>query len=156
MNELVSHTDGEIVSVVTGTMVPANEISDEVFAQEMMGQTIGIKPKEGVIAAPANGVLEVMYPTGHAFAIRCNDGHGLLVHIGINTVAMKGNGFTVLHKQGDTVKAGEPLVKVDLKAVEKAGYDPITMLVVTEGDPIEYIDFGEVKQGQVINKNATV
>jgi len=109
-----------------------------------------------VIVAPANGDLEMVFETGHAFAVRMKDGTGLLVHIGVDTVNMKGQGFTVLKKQGDAVKAGEPIVKVDLKAVEAAGYSTQTMIVVTEpadeSKPVSYIAFGPVRAGQVITK----
>lgn len=84
------------------------------FAQEIMGQTIGFVPKNGLIVSPANGTLEVVFQTGHAFGVRMQDGTGLLVHIGINTVDMNGKGFKIFARQGDTVKAGQPIIFVDL------------------------------------------
>lgn len=147
------YKDSDIVSVAEGTFCAASEISDPVFAGEMLGQTVAFKLKNGSIVSPANGVLEVLYPTGHAFAVKMKDGTGLLVHIGINTVDMNGKGFNTLVKQGDTVKAGQPIVEVDLDAVKEAGYDSITMLIVAESvsdEKINYIECGEVQKGQII------
>ena len=148
--------DDAIVAVASGTLIGPDKIKDEMFSQEAMGQTIAVEPTSGVIVAPANGALEMVFETGHAFAVRMKDGTGLLVHIGVDTVNMKGEGFKMLKKQGDEVKAGEPVVQVDLKAVEAAGYSTQTMIVVTEpaneDTPVSYIGFGPVKAGQVITK----
>lgn len=144
----------DIVSLGNGKMISPKEINDPMFAEEMMGQTIEFILSDGEVVAPATGKLEVLFPTGHAFALRMNDGTGLLVHIGIDTVNLKGKGFKVLKKQGDKVKAGETVVKVDLDTVKQAGYDATTMLIVTEpihdGEKINFIDFGNVKKSQII------
>lgn len=144
----------DIVSLGNGKMISPKEINDPMFAEEMMGQTIGFILSDGEVVAPATGKLEVLFPTGHAFALRMNDGTGLLVHIGIDTVNLKGKGFKVLKKQGDKVKAGETVVKVDLDTVKQAGYDATTMLIVTEpihdGEKINFIDLGNVKKSQII------
>lgn len=149
-------SDSDIVAIGNGEMIEAKKISDVMFAQEMMGKTIGFILSDGEVVSPSNGTLEVLFPTGHAFALRMNDGTGLLVHIGIDTVNLKGKGFKVLKKQGDKVKAGETIVKVDLNEVKNAGYDSTTMLIVTEkaneDDKFEFIDFGNVQKGQVIRK----
>ena len=126
-------------------MISPKEINDPMFAEEMMGQTIGFILSDGEVVAPTTGRLEVLFPTGHAFALRMNDGTRLLIHIGIDTVNLKGKGFKVLKKQGDRVKAGEIVVKVDLDTVKQAGYDAITMLIVTEpihdGEKNNFIGF---------------
>ena len=144
----------DIVSLGNGKMISPKEINDPMFAEEMMGQTIGFILSDGEVVAPATGELEVLFPTGHAFALRMNDGTGLLVHIGIDTVNLKGKGFKVLKKQGDRVRAGEAVVKVDLDTVKQAGYDATTMRIVTEpiheGEKINFIDFGDVKKSQII------
>ena len=151
--ELVERADSDVVAVCTGKKIPTAEISDAVFAQEMMGKTIGIIPSESLVVSPANGTIEVLFPTGHAFGIRSNDGVGYLVHIGIDTVGMNGDGFKTLKKQGDTVKAGEPVVKVDFGKVKAQGLDPVTMLIITElpeGKEVNYTDFTDVKAGDLI------
>jgi glucose-specific phosphotransferase system IIA component len=154
--QLPVRRDQDIVSPVTGRLIPASELSDQMFQEEMMGQTIGIVPMDGTVCAPANGVLEVMYPTGHAFAVRRSDQEGILVHIGIDTVNLKGKGFRILKKQGDTVKAGEPIVLADISLIKSEGLDPSVMLVITEpaenGEKETYISSRDVMQGEIINQ----
>ncbi|MBP3275519.1 MAG: PTS glucose transporter subunit IIA [Kandleria sp.] len=104
------------------------------------------------MTSPANGVLSVLFPTGHAFGITTNDGTELLVHIGIDTVNLKGKGFNVLAKQGDHVLAGQPIIKVDRDLIKQEGYDLTTMLVVTNKKDIALKSSGKVKQGDNINK----
>lgn len=148
--------DNSVVAPVTGKMVSASELSDAVFAQEMLGQTVGIIPADNVVVAPANGTIEMIFDTGHAFGMKTDDGVGLLVHIGVDTVSLNGKGFKVFAKQGDAVKAGQKLVEVDFDAVKAAGLDPTVMLIVTEqpteGFKINYIDNADVEKGQVINQ----
>ena len=129
----------------------------KMLACEAMGQTVAVEPANGTIGAPANGVLESVFETGHAFTLRMKDGTGLLVHIGVDTVNLKGKGFAVLKKQGDTVAAGEPVVKVDLAAVKAAGYSTQTMTVVAEplddASPVSFMPFGAaVTRGQKLNR----
>ena len=150
---VAAHADNEIVAMANGELIPASQIQDEAFAQEVLGQTIAIEPTDGVIASPANGAIELIHDTGHAFGVRMADGTELLIHIGIDTVRMKGKGFRTLKKEGDAVKAGEPVVEVDLDAVKAAGYSMQTMLIITEtpgNGRIAYADFGPVNRGQTI------
>lgn len=147
--------DGVVIAMCDGEFIPAEKITDPVFAEGMMGKTVAIEPSTCDISSPVNGTLEAIFPTGHAFGVRSNDGTGYLVHIGIDTVAMNGEGFKVLKKQGDVVKAGETVVKVDFKKVENANHPKTTMLIVTEpvdGKEYNYVEFGQVKKGQVISK----
>ena len=146
-------SDDEFVAVANGTLVPLESVSDPAFASKMMGDGIAIELNEGTICAPCNGTLDVAYPTGHAFGITRNDGVGMIIHIGVNTVESNGKGFEVLANQGQIVKAGDPLVKVDLKTLSKK-YDMVTMLIVTDPNEkeISFIDCQEVKKGQIISK----
>lgn len=150
-----SFSDKDVVSPVKGKMIPCSEISDAVFSQEMMGQTIGFEPYDGVICSPVNGIIEVMFPTHHAIGIKAADGTGYLVHIGIDTVVLNGDGFKAFVKQGDNVKAGQKIVEVNLDKVKKAGYPLTTMLIVTEKPSddyrVKYIDCREVERAEVIN-----
>ena len=149
----VECADDEFVAVANGTLVPLESVSDPAFASKMMGDGIAIELNEGTICAPCNGTLDVAYPTGHAFGITRNDGVGMIIHIGVNTVESNGKGFEVLANQGQIVKAGDPLVKVDLKTLSKK-YDMVTMLIVTDPNEkeISFIDCQEVKKGQIISK----
>jgi glucose-specific phosphotransferase system IIA component len=147
------YEDSAVVAPVTGSVVKTADIPDPVFAQEMLGKTYAINPFGNKVVAPANGTLEVMFPTGHAFAVRMADGSGILVHIGIDTVNLKGKGFKALAKQGETVKAGQPIVQIDPELIKELGYNPITMLIVTE-NPTErefvFSDATSVQEGDII------
>lgn len=149
------YNDTDIIALADAKIVPTAEIKDAVFAQEMLGQTIAFHLYNDVIVAPCNGTLEVMFPTGHAFAIRRTDGMGILVHIGIDTVKLKGKYFKTFAKQGDQVKAGQKLVKVDREMVKEAGFDVTTMLIITEpaneGERVNFTCQGTVEKGQILN-----
>ena len=149
--------DDAIVAAVNGRFIGPDEIKDEMFAQQTMGQTVAIEPSDGTVSAPVNGKIEMIFETGHAFGMRMSDGTGLLIHIGVDTVNLKGQGFTVLKKAGDVVKAGEPIVRVDLDVLKKAGYSAQTMIVITEpvNDDVKvaFTEFGKtVKRGDILNK----
>ncbi|MDO4499966.1 MAG: PTS glucose transporter subunit IIA [Erysipelotrichaceae bacterium] len=151
---VIEVADNVVVAMCDGNFIPAKEIADPVFAEEMMGKTVAIEPTSNKIVSPVNGTLEVVFPTGHAFGVRATDGTAYLVHIGIDTVSLNGKGFKTLKNLGDTVKAGEIIVEVDFNEVEKAGYHKTTMLIITEpveGKTYNYIDFGEVNKAQQIN-----
>ena len=146
-------SDKAIVAVVDGEIIPTETIADETFAQSMMGKTIAIEPSNGNIVSPCNGKIELIFPTGHAFGVRMKDGTGIIVHIGIDTVKTKGDGFKVLKKQGDDVKAGEPVVKVDLDKLKKLGYILTAMTIISE--PIESRLYSDknlhiVKKGDIL------
>ena len=153
--ETKAYGDDELIAPCQGKLVTNAEISDPVFAENMMGKTIGFEPSEGTIVAPCNGKMEAVFPTGHAFGIRMNDGAGILVHVGIDTVSMNGDGFKVFKKQGESVKAGEKDVVCDLKKMKEKGLAATTMLIVTEpaeGKEYNFIDPQEVSLGQKVNK----
>ena len=105
-----------------------------------------------VLCSPANGILSVLFPTGHAFGVTRNDGVELLIHCGVNTVEAKGDGFRLLNKkQGDTVNAGDPIVEADLKKLS-ANYDMSTMLIITNpnGKEFHFLDPQPVTRGQSV------
>ena len=149
--------DNVIVALANGKFIGPDEMKDAMFSQQTMGQTVAIEPSDGVICAPVNGTIEMIFPTAHAFGMRMPDGTGLLIHIGVDTVNLKGQGFTLLKKEGDDVKAGEPVVRVDLDVLRNAGYSPQTMIVITEpveeGKLIDFAEFGrEVMRGEILSK----
>jgi len=148
-------SDESIVAMADGELLDIAKVKDPMFAEKMMGETTAFA-YEGdsvTVCAPANGTLSVLFPTGHAFGITMNNGVELLVHIGIDTVNSKGDGFRTLKKQGDAVKAGEPVVTVDLKKLRKS-YDMSTMLVVTDqaDHAIAFKDPCTVKRGDSVIK----
>lgn len=155
-DKLLKKKEEIIVAPASGKMIPASEINDPVFGEEMIGQTIGIIPSSGDIVCPVDGEVEVAFPTGHAFGIKGNDGNSYLVHIGIDTVSLAGKGFDAKLRQGQKVKAGELAVVMDIDHVKNAGLDPAVMLIVSEKKKddfkVDYIDYKDVEKGEKINK----
>lgn len=146
--------DDQMVAVADGKMIDLSAVKDEVFSSKALGDGIAFELKGNVIAAPCSGVLGVLAETGHAFGITRADGVEVLVHVGINTVEMNGTGFTNLAKAGDRVKAGQPLIKVDMDLLKGKGYDMTTMVIVTDtnGKTVEFKEYGNYKQGDLISK----
>ena len=121
----------EIASPVAGEIMPISQVSDPTFSQEMVGKGVAIMPSEGRFYAPADGALISVFPTGHAFCINTLDGAELLVHIGLDTVKLNGEFFTVHATQGTDVKKGDLIVEVDIDGVRNAGYEIITPVVIS-------------------------
>lgn len=121
----------EITCPVKGSVIPVAEVNDEAFASKGMGDGIGIIPKDGNVYAPFDGIIEAAFPTGHAVGISSN-GVSLLIHIGIDTVKLNGEGFHLMVKQDDCVKKGDLLVSFDQNLLKEKGYDPTVICIVTE------------------------
>ena len=121
----------EIATAVAGKVISLDDVPDKVFASRALGEGVGIIPTDGTIVAPVSGVLATVAGTGHAYGIKTDDGVEVLIHVGIDTVRLKGEGFTVLVTKGERVTRGEVLGTVDLEVVKAAGFDPTTMVVVT-------------------------
>lgn len=116
---------------VAGTAIPLAQVQDKVFASEAMGKGIAIVPSNGTIIAPVDGKVVVAMKSGHAFGLKTDSGVEVLVHIGIDTVQLKGEGFSPKVAKGDVVKKGDVLCEVDLAKVQAAGHDPTTVMIVT-------------------------
>jgi PTS system beta-glucosides-specific IIC component len=131
--ELIPAAPGavEVSAPVSGAVVPLAEVKDKVFASGALGKGIGIVPSSGKVYSPFAGTVVTAFPTGHAFGIKSADGVEALIHIGIDTVQLDGKGFSAAVTQGQVVEAGDLLVSVDLDGVKAAGYDPTTIVVIT-------------------------
>ena len=123
-----------LAAPVKGTLVALSDVPDEVFASGTMGQGIAIEPEENVVKSPVAGTLSLVYPTGHAIGITSDKGAEILIHIGIDTVNLKGKHFKALIEQGQKVTVGTPLVEFDYQAIQAAGYAPTVMMIVTNSD----------------------
>jgi PTS system beta-glucosides-specific IIC component len=130
-----------LVSPLKGEVKPLSEVKDEAFSKGALGKGIAIKPTEGKVVAPVDGVLTTLFPTYHALGITSDKGAEILIHIGMDTVQLEGKHFTPRAKQGDIVKAGQVILEFDVKAIEKEGYSIITPVVVTNSD--NYLDIIE-------------
>ena len=138
----------EITAPVAGKVVALEDVPDPTFAQGILGPGIAIEPAEGRIVAPADGTVDVMFETGHAVSMTTADGAELLIHVGIDTVNLKGKHFAIKVKEGDKVKAGDLLAEVDVAAVRAEGYKTTTPIIVTNSD--DYLDvFAAAESGSI-------
>ena len=127
-------TEETLTSPVNGTQIPLAEVADETFASEMLGATVAVEPADGKIVAPCDGEVSNIFETGHAVCITTESGGELLIHIGIDTVNLNGQHFSSTLKVGDRVESGQALIRFDIPAIEQAGYDLITPVIVVNGD----------------------
>lgn len=130
----VAATDTVVLSPFDGTVVPVSEVPDAAFADGSLGQGVAIRPTSGAVYAPFDATVVAAFPTGHAIGLRGVDGVELLIHVGLDTVRLGGQHFTLKVQSGAEVKAGDLLLEFDGDAIEKAGYDLITPVIVTNGD----------------------
>lgn len=140
-NKMISDNKETIIyAPVSGKVICREDIPDETFASGIMGEGIGIKPEEEIIVAPFDGEITSVVDTGHAVGLTSSDGVELLIHVGVDTVKMQGDGFQVFVTEGQKVKTGEKLLKFDRDKIRKAGYSDTTAVLVTNSD-----DYSSVK-----------
>ena len=131
--------DLNLLAAVDGTTIPLAQVPDPVFAEKMAGDGIAINPTGDTIVAPADGELTLVFNTKHAFALTLDNGIELLVHIGIDTVSLKGEGFEQLAEAGTRVKAGTPIIKIDRNFITEKGFSLITPILITNVDSVKSI-----------------
>lgn len=123
--------DETISSPATGEMIALEDVNDPIFSSKAMGEGVAFKLTDGRIYSPVDGEVIMAAKTGHAVGLKSNNGAEILIHIGMDTVNMNGEGFNVLVKEGQKVSVGDLLVEADLEAIEKAGYDNVTPVIIT-------------------------
>lgn len=140
----------ELVAPFTGKIIPIEDIPDPVFSDKMVGDGIGIEPTEGILVAPCDAEVAVMFPTKHAVGLKTESGVELLLHIGLETVGLNGEGFTTFVEQGDKVEKGQKLVTFDLQIVRDKCKSIISPVVVSNSKEMKGIDKaqGTVTAGQ--------
>lgn len=142
-------------SCAKGKAVPLKEVDDPTFAEELLGKGIAVIPCEGKIFAPADGEIGMVFDTLHAISMTSDEGAEILIHVGIDTVKMKGDGFEGHVKAGDHVKKGDLLLEVDLEKVKGAGYDIITPMIIcntADYSSVQALADGEVEPGADVIK----
>ncbi|KXT64635.1 sucrose-specific PTS transporter subunit IIBC [Streptococcus sp. DD04] len=153
-NVPVALQDETIISPVVGQAVALADVNDPVFASGAMGQGIAIKPTKGVVYAPADAEVTIAFATGHAYGLKTANGAEILIHVGIDTVSMDGEGFDQKVSQGSTVKAGDVLGTFDSAKIAAAGLDDTTMVIVT--NTADYASVTPVAEGEVAKGDAII
>ncbi|MEH2958086.1 PTS glucose transporter subunit IIA [Candidatus Merdisoma sp. JLR.KK006] len=138
----------EFVSPMKGTLLPLEQVPDPVFSERVMGDGFAVELSGSEVFAPVSGTVVTAFPTGHAFGIKTNDEMELLIHIGIDTVNLNGTGFEVQVREGDTVKQGDVLVRVDVNYVKEQGKSIVSPVIFTSGEKIELLKSGIVQNGE--------
>lgn len=122
-----------VTAPFSGNIVPLNKVPDETFASGVLGEGIAIEPSDGLFCSPVNGTVETIAGTKHAIGFVADGGLEILVHVGLETVSLNGEGFEILVKEGDKVRKGQPVAKVDLDLIRERGLKTITSVVLTGG-----------------------
>ena len=122
-----------VTAPFSGKLVPLSEVPDETFASGVLGEGIAIEPSDGLFCSPVDGTVETIAETKHAIGFAADNGLEILVHVGLETVSLNGEGFEILVKEGDKVKAGQPVAKADLALIRERGLKTITSIVLTGG-----------------------
>ena len=136
----------KVYSPVKGNVIARTDIPDATFASGVLGDGVGIEPTSSMIVAPFDGTITSTTDTKHAVGVQNAEGMELLIHVGVDTVKMNGEGFELFVKEGDTVKKGQKLIKFDVKKIEAAGFSATTAVLLTNSD--EFVDFKVVKTGK--------
>lgn len=129
----------ELIAPVNGTVIPESDIPDVAFASGMLGHGFGIIPSDGEFYSPINGVVIDVTPTKHAYSIKSDEGAEILIHIGIDTVELKGKGFISEVARGDKISVGTPLAHVELDTVNSRGLSTITAVIIINHDELSQI-----------------
>ncbi|MDQ0858688.1 PTS glucose transporter subunit IIA [Metabacillus dongyingensis] len=143
-------TEETVYAPLTGRLLNLEDVPDPVFSQKMMGDGMAIEPSEGILVSPVEGEIIQLFHTKHAIGIKSLTGMEILLHIGLETVAMNGEGFEAFVKEGDKVKPGDKLITFDLNLIKEKAASTITPIIITNGDIIENVQkspLGEVKGG---------
>ena len=145
----------QICAPAAGKLVPLSEVSDPTFADGILGQGAAVIPSDNRFLSPVEGTVTTVFPTGHAAAITSTDGVEILLHIGVDTVKLNGEHFTIHVEEGQKVNRGDLLLEADLEQIKAAGYDVVTPVVVCNTDDFAEVamaEAGEVAAGDVILK----
>jgi len=137
-----------VVSPLSGTVVPLEQVADQMFAEKVMGEGVAVRPDASDVLAPVAGRLAKLFPGGHGMAIATGEGVEVLVHVGLETVRLRGDGFEVVATEGSDVEAGDLLVRVDLDRLAALGVDAISPVVIISDHAVRAVASGHVRAGE--------
>lgn len=140
----------KLLAVADGTAIPLSAVPDEAFSSGMLGDGFAVEPTAGNIYSPVNGHIVGVTDTRHAYTIQSDDGLDVLVHVGIDTVKLDGDGFISLVEPGDAVRAGDIIARADIDKIKGSGLSVITPVLVANHDTLKCYDFklGQVRGGK--------
>jgi PTS system beta-glucosides-specific IIC component len=139
-----------IMSPMEGVVVPVSQVSDPVFSADVLGKGVAVKPTSGVVYAPSDAEIDLMFDTGHAVSLKLDGGVDLLIHVGLDTVKLKGRHFVKHKENGDKIRLGEELIGFDAESIVSEGFDSITPVIVCNPDNFRKISFaseGPIRSG---------
>jgi glucose-specific phosphotransferase system IIA component len=139
--ETLQYTPGTVYAPLSGTVIPLEDVPDPVFASGMLGKGIGIEPDSGELLAPVDGTISLIAKTKHALGITTADGAELLLHIGLDTVEMNGDGFQCYVQQNQTVTLGQRLMRFDRDKIRMAGHGTTLLVLVTNSSELGEVAF---------------
>lgn len=143
----------KLVAPISGKVIELEQVPDEIFSQKMAGDGIAVEAEGDLVVAPADGDLTFIFKTNHAFGMSLDNGVELLVHVGLDTVGLAGEGFERLVQEGQSVKAGEPIIRIDRNFVLERGCSLVSPVLITNVDSVKFLNqsIGEsVKAGKDI------
>ncbi|KAA9029973.1 PTS sugar transporter subunit IIA [Niallia endozanthoxylica] len=138
----------DFIMPIEGRIIAITEVEDPVFSEKMMGDGFAIIPEAGLVISPVDGEIINVFPTKHAMGIRSKEGFEFLIHVGLETVNLKGEGFTALVSDGDCIEKGQELLKFDLDYIKKNATSSVVPIIFTDNTKIHVKKLGKVKQGE--------
>jgi glucose-specific phosphotransferase system IIA component len=150
--KILQETNNEIVALADGKLISLDKVKDEVFSKRIMGDGIAIELTGNMIVAPASGTIKMLFPTMHAFGLVLDNGIEILVHVGLDTVELKGKGFKRFVNVNAKVRKGDPIIQIDKEFIEREGYDTTALMIFTSCNDYQITHFqeGMVKKGKSV------
>lgn len=145
----------QLVAPINGQLIPLDEVSDEVFSTRVMGDGFAVAPSSDVVVSPVSGTITNIFPTKHAISITTQDGLEILLHLGIDTVELNGTPFTVVVESGQTVSAGDELVRMDREEISNSNKEDTVILVLPGKEKIDFtpsISSKEIEAGEMVTE----
>ena len=152
---MFSKSKNRLLAAASGRSIALDDVPDEVFSSKMLGEGFAIEPETGVFFSPADGVIESVSETLHAYTVHTNDGLDVLVHIGIDTVELKGEGFSSCVEKGEKVRAGDVIARADIAFIRSRGFSAITPVIVSNPEKLGAfkLDLGKAVGGETAVMN---
>ncbi|MDO5401647.1 MAG: PTS glucose transporter subunit IIA [Eubacteriales bacterium] len=152
--KLFSKPQDCLCAPVAGRAIPVSQVPDPTFAEELLGKGIAVEPAEGKVFAPCDATVDMMFETGHAVSLVADFGAEVLIHVGLETVSLKGKHFTIHAKNGDKVKKGDLLIEFDLDAIKAEGFNTVTPMLVCNSS--DYSTFNTFVDKDVTNSDVVI